>query len=79
MCTAPTAKKRVKYPMKRVGERGKMESFERISWDQALDEICAKWKEITDEYGPGAMCMYWGSGQFGMSLAAATAVTGTSW
>ena len=28
---------RVKYPMKRVGERGKMESFERISWDQALD------------------------------------------
>ena len=61
------SEKRVKYPMKRVGERGKMESFERISWDQALDEICAKWKEITDEYGPGAMCMYWGSGQFGMS------------
>ena len=32
---------RVKYPMRRVGPRGSGE-FERISWDEALDEIAAQ-------------------------------------
>lgn len=32
---------RNKYPMRRVGERGK-NSFERITWDEAIEEIAQK-------------------------------------
>src|SRR5581483_10976868 len=38
---------RLKYPLKRVGKRGEGR-WERISWDQALDEIAAKLLEIRD-------------------------------
>jgi anaerobic selenocysteine-containing dehydrogenase len=41
---------KLKYPLKRVGERGEGK-FERISWDQALDEIGAKLNEIRAKYG----------------------------
>jgi len=41
---------RLKYPMKRVGERGEGK-WERISWDEALDTIAARLKEISDRYG----------------------------
>jgi molybdopterin-containing oxidoreductase family molybdopterin binding subunit len=41
---------RLKYPMKRVGERGEGK-FERISWDEALDTIADKFKEIAAQYG----------------------------
>ena len=41
---------RLKYPMRRVGERGEGK-FERISWDQALDTIAARLKDIADRYG----------------------------
>lgn len=54
---------RVLYPMKRVGERGS-DDFERISWDEALEFIASKWKEITDQYGPGAMIMANGAGRY---------------
>lgn len=41
------------YPMKRVGERGFGKGhFERISWDEALDTIANKIKEVTTEFGP---------------------------
>lgn len=42
---------RLLYPMKRVGERGEGK-FERISWDQAFDEVGAKLNEIREKYGP---------------------------
>jgi len=42
--------KRLHYPLKRVGERGEGK-FERISWEQAMDEIAAKLSEIRDKYG----------------------------
>lgn len=42
---------RVLYPMRRVGPKGSKQ-FERISWDEALDEITDKWKALIDEYGP---------------------------
>ena len=42
---------RVKYPMKRVGERGEAK-FERISWDEALDTIAKKLLETKEQYGP---------------------------
>ncbi len=45
---------RVNYPLKRKGERGAGE-WERISWDQALDEIAAKLAAIRDQFGSEAV------------------------
>jgi anaerobic selenocysteine-containing dehydrogenase len=42
---------RLKYPQKRVGKKGGGE-WERISWDEALDTIAGKFKQIKDELGP---------------------------
>ena len=39
------SKDRVLYPMKRLGAKGEGK-FQRISWDEALDTIAAKFKEI---------------------------------
>ena len=49
---------RLKYPMKRAGERGEGK-WERISWDQALDEIAAKLTEIGEKYGHESVVL-WG-------------------
>lgn len=54
---------RVQYPMRRVGERGQGE-FERISWDEAIDEIVEKWSGYTEEYGPESMAMLRGTGNY---------------
>jgi DMSO reductase family type II enzyme molybdopterin subunit len=42
---------RIKYPMKRVGERGSGQ-WERLSWDQALTEIADKLIDVIVEDGP---------------------------
>jgi anaerobic selenocysteine-containing dehydrogenase len=47
---------RLKYPLKRVGDR-----FERISWDQAIEEIAMKLKSIVGQYGPRSYA-YMGAG-----------------
>ena len=52
---------RVLYPMKRAGERGAGD-WERISWDDAVSEITAKWKELQEQYGPEAVAFMSGSG-----------------
>jgi anaerobic selenocysteine-containing dehydrogenase len=49
---------RLKYPLKRMGT-----GFERISWDQALDEIAARTKEIVTAHGPRAIAYMGGGGQ----------------
>ena len=49
---------RLKYPLKKVGDK-----FERISWDQAIDEIATKLKGIIDEYGPRSFAYMGGGGQ----------------
>lgn len=49
-------KDRLKYPMKRVGERGSDE-WERISWDEAIDTIADNLKRVMDEYGPESVAM----------------------
>ena len=48
---------RVMYPMKRTGERGSGE-FERISWEQAMDEIAARMEESKEKYGPESCSFY---------------------
>jgi thiosulfate reductase / polysulfide reductase chain A len=42
---------RVNYPLKRVGERGSGQ-WERISWDQALEEIAGKLALLKKQFGP---------------------------
>ena len=48
---------RVMYPMKRTGERGSGE-FERISWDQAMDEIAQRMEETKQKYGATSCGFY---------------------
>ncbi|MFC2027407.1 molybdopterin-dependent oxidoreductase [Chloroflexota bacterium] len=45
---------RLKYPMKRIGERGEGK-WERITWDEALDTIAGKLTKIRDKYGPQSL------------------------
>ena len=51
--------KRIKYPMRRVEgtERGAGQ-WERISWDEAIDTICAKIKEYQSKYGKSSVCAF---------------------
>jgi len=49
---------RLKYPLKKVGDK-----FERISWDQAIDEIAAKLQGIIGQYGPRSFAYMGGGGQ----------------
>ena len=42
---------RVNYPLRRAGERGGNE-WERVSWDEALDDIAARLRALADEHGP---------------------------
>ena len=46
--------------MKRIGERGEGK-FERISWDEALDEIAGKLQQIKEENGAHALAIFCGS------------------
>ncbi|CAK7049037.1 MAG: putative dimethyl sulfoxide reductase chain YnfF [Paraeggerthella hongkongensis] len=55
------AEDRLKYPMKRVGERGEGK-WEQISWDEAIATISDKWKEVNEKYGPRANAFLCGSG-----------------
>jgi len=45
---------RLLYPLRRTGPKGSKQ-FERISWDEALDEITTKWKAIIEEHGAHAI------------------------
>lgn len=45
---------RLLYPMKRAGPKGSKQ-FERITWDEALDEIVTRWKGIITDHGPRAI------------------------
>jgi thiosulfate reductase/polysulfide reductase chain A len=51
---------RLNYPLKRSGERGEGK-WQRISWEQAMDEIALKIGEIRDKYGPEAVAFMGGT------------------
>ena len=56
---------RLLHPMRRVGAKGEGR-FARISWDEALDAIAARWQDIVARHGPAAIWPYYGSGAMGM-------------
>ncbi|MCP5066640.1 MAG: aminotransferase class V-fold PLP-dependent enzyme [bacterium] len=58
---------RLQTPMRRVGEKGTNE-FEPISWEEAFDEIEARFRAIKAESGPEAVAIYTGRGSFELSL-----------
>ena len=59
------SKDRVLHPLKRSGIKGSGE-FERISWDEAIDEITKKLKDTIDKSGPLAALPYNFAGTIGM-------------
>ena len=56
---------RVKYPMRRVGERGSGE-FERIGWDEALELIRDTMQYNMDTYGPASNAFIGMTGNYGV-------------
>src|SRR5262252_6202481 len=45
---------RLRYPLRRVGARGEGR-FERVSWDEALDEVARQMLRVRDMHGPAAI------------------------
>ena len=48
------------HPLKKVGD-----TFERISWEQAIDEIAEKLTAIVNEHGPRSLALMMGGGNLG--------------
>lgn len=51
--------RRLLYPMRRTGERGSG-SFERITWDEALEELAGKIQAASEEFGPSSVSFFRG-------------------
>ena len=58
---------RVKYPLRRVGAKGEGR-FERISWDEALDEIAARFNAAEQEFGGESVWPYYYAGTMGLVM-----------
>jgi anaerobic selenocysteine-containing dehydrogenase len=56
---------RLLFPQRRVGTKGEGR-FERISWDQALDEIAQHLSAVAREFGPEAVLPYSYAGTMGL-------------
>jgi anaerobic selenocysteine-containing dehydrogenase len=56
---------RLQHPLRRVGPKGGGR-WERISWDEAIDEIATRWRAIIAEYGAAAILPYSYSGTLGL-------------
>ena len=65
---------RVLYPLRRKVEAAKgpqrrgheLETFERVSWDEALEAIGARLRQISDSYGPESILPYSYAGTIGV-------------
>lgn len=65
---------RILYPLRRkagvakgpLAKGSEHEAFERISWDEALDEIAARLKETAERYGPESILPYSYAGTIGV-------------
>lgn len=53
---------RTKYPMKRVGERGVDNTWERISWDEAIDMVAGALDNMAKKTGRNGMLVTCGGG-----------------
>ena len=56
---------RLLYPMRRAGAKGSGE-FIRISWDEALETIAARLRDVIETHGAEAIWPYVGSGNMGL-------------
>lgn len=70
VCVRGAASKEIIYsphrllkPLKRVGSKGR-ESFEPVSWEEALDDIAKRLVKIREKYGAPAVAMYAGRGGY---------------
>ena len=61
------SEQRLRYPLRRRGPKGGFD-FERITWDEAYEEITTALFRIRDESGPEAVSIYTGRGAFELSL-----------
>src|SRR4249919_3934084 len=61
---------RVLHPMRRTTPKGRGQGdasdFTQISWDEAMDEISARFKKISGEFGPEAILPYSYAGNMGV-------------
>ena len=64
---------RLRHPLRRVGPRGSGQ-FERIGWDEALDEVARQLRRVRDTYGPAAILDCSRTGSLSMLHNARTAV-----
>ncbi|MGG3478366.1 molybdopterin oxidoreductase family protein [Peribacillus frigoritolerans] len=48
---------RLKQPLKRIGPKGKG-NFVPISWEEAIDTITSKWKDLIEMHGPESILPY---------------------
>jgi len=64
-------KDRLDFPLKRKGERGAGQ-WERIPWDQAMDEVVKKIASLRDKHGAETLAM--GNGGSGVGLVPAPRV-----
>ncbi|HKC13362.1 MAG TPA: molybdopterin oxidoreductase family protein [Vicinamibacteria bacterium] len=56
---------RILHPLKRVGKKGEGK-FTRISWDEALDTIAARFRGVIAAHGPQAILPYSYAGNMGL-------------
>jgi anaerobic selenocysteine-containing dehydrogenase len=68
---------RILYPLKRVGARGEGK-WKRITWDEALNEVAAKVREVLDKGDPNEIATKWGRNRTGGTLQRFMATLGSA-